>query len=80
MREGHQMEEWRPQSAVPFIILTYKEVIWGGTTDAGDLPQRYGAPMPTRMTGLGERILSMVYGITPTHSPHENREDTKSKS
>ena len=70
---------------MPFIILTYEEVILGDTADMGDLPQGYGAPIHTGITdsmkgSLSERIPSMVYGITPTQSPHKHEEDIKPKS
>ena len=83
--ESHQMNEWRLQSAVPFVIPTYEEVIWGDTADMGDLPQGYGAPILTGITGmmkgsLSERVPSMVYEITPTQSPHKHKEDIKPKS
>ena len=82
--ESNQMKEWQSQSAVLFIIPTYEEVIWGDTADMGDLPQGYGAPILTGITSsmkgsLSERIPSMVYGITPTQSPHKHKEDIKPK-
>ena len=50
----------------------------------GNLPQEYGAPTLTGIIGmmkgsLSERVPSMVYGITPTQSPHKHEEDIKPK-
>ena len=68
-----------------FVIPTYEQVIWGDTADMGDLPQEYGVPIHTGITGskkesLSERIPGMVYGITPTQSPHKYEDGNKPKS
>ena len=56
-----------------FVIPTYEEIIWGDTADMGDLPQGYGAPILTGITGsmkgsLSERIINIVSGITLTQA------------